>query len=124
MKEFNSVELVEFAKSKELQNKTVFAWWVPYALRKRDIIITKLKVRIRKTIHKFDIEISTTVEQAKKLDKINSNTLWQNTITKKIHNLAIVFLILENDEPLLPGWRIVTEHIIYDCKIDFTRKAR
>ena len=32
-----------------------FIWWVPYTLRKRDIILSAVNKRIRKTTHKYGI---------------------------------------------------------------------
>ena len=57
MKESHPVELAEFAKSQGIATEPAFAWWVPFTLRKRDIIISAIKARIRKTTHKYGIEI-------------------------------------------------------------------
>jgi hypothetical protein len=41
-------EAAEFAKARGIADEPAFAWWVPYMLRKRDIILSKIKARIRK----------------------------------------------------------------------------
>ena len=56
MKESNPVEVAEFAKAKGIDNEPSFAWWIPYTLRKRDIIISKLKARAKIVSHKYGIE--------------------------------------------------------------------
>ena len=60
LKESHPVETAEFAKSRGIDNEPVFAWWVPHTLKKRNAVISAMKVRLRKTTHKYGIEISTT----------------------------------------------------------------
>eukprot|EP00980_Cylindrotheca_fusiformis_P000893 scaffold235_cov88-Cylindrotheca_fusiformis.AAC.1 len=57
MKESHPVETAEFARARGIDKEPAFAWWVPYTLRKRDIILSKIKSRIRKTNRKYGIEI-------------------------------------------------------------------
>lgn len=39
-------------------------------------------------------------------------------------NVGVAFQILENDEATPVGWKPATGHIIFDVKMNFTRKAR
>ena len=41
-----------------------------------------------------------------------------------MHNVGIAFQVLETGKQAPPGWRHVTGHIVWDLKMDFTRKAR
>ena len=66
MKESHPVELAEFAKSRGLASEPAFAWWVPYTLHKRDVIILSIKTRIRRTTHRYGIEILTSHKAAKR----------------------------------------------------------
>ncbi len=43
---------------------------------------------------------------------------------KEMHNVGIAFQVQESDKGAPIGWSKVTGHIIFDVKIDFTRKAR
>jgi hypothetical protein len=43
MKESHPVEVAEFAKARSIADEPNFLWWVPYTLRKRDVIPSKLK---------------------------------------------------------------------------------
>ena len=43
---------------------------------------------------------------------------------KEMHNVGVAFQILEKDEPVPIGWSKATGHMIFDVKMDFTRKAR
>ena len=50
------VETAEYARARGISNEPAFAWWVPYTLRKREIILTAVKNRIRKMTHKYGID--------------------------------------------------------------------
>ena len=76
MKESHPIETAEFAVARDIADEPAFAWWVPYTLRQRDVILSAVRKRIRKTTHKYGIEIPTSIEHAYKLDEQNSNTLW------------------------------------------------
>ena len=41
-----------------------------------------------------------------------------------MQNVGITFQILENDEATPVGWTEASGHIVFDIKMDFTRKAR
>ena len=43
---------------------------------------------------------------------------------KEMQNVAIAFEVMEEDEPLPIGYEPASCHIIFDVKMDFTRKAR
>ncbi len=58
------------------------------------------------------------------LDRWNGNTLWRDSLAKEMGNLMIEFEILEPGQKAPPGWFKATGHIIFDVKMDFTRKAR
>jgi hypothetical protein len=125
IKESNPVELAEFAIAAGLDKEPAFNWWTHKTLKRRDRIIKRLKVqRVRKGRMKFGIEIPGTVEQAKKLDAANGNTLWQDAITKEMKNSRIAFKLLETGEKPPVGHKEITCHLIFDLKLDMTRKAR
>ena len=65
--------------------------------------------------HKYGIEIPTSIEHAKELDKKNGNTLWQDALKKEMSNVSIDFDILDHGVKPPPGWTL-TEHfrIIHD----------
>jgi hypothetical protein len=124
LKESHSVEVAEFAKARGIEDEPAFAWWVPYMLKKRDVIISSVKHRARKTSHKYGIEIPTSVEHAYEIDRKNGNTFWRDAIKKEMYNVGIAFEILPEDRSVPVGWKKVTKHLVFDVKMDFTRKAR
>ena len=64
-KESNHVDVSEFAKNKGIYDEPVFACWFPYTLIKRDVIISSINSRVKKT-HKYGIKIPASVYHAYK----------------------------------------------------------
>ena len=124
MKESHPVDVAEFAKARGIHEEPAFAWWVPYTLRKRDVILASVKSRVRKTTHKYGIELPTSVEHAYRIDAANGDTFWRDAIALEMTNVGIAFELLEEGVSAPPGWHKVTGHLVFDVKMDFTRKAR
>ncbi|KAL7528322.1 hypothetical protein ACHAXR_005938, partial [Thalassiosira sp. AJA248-18] len=124
LKESNPVEVAEYAVARGLEEEPAFAWWVPFTLRKRDRIIASVNSRVRKSTHKYGIEVPTSVKHAIEIDRKNGDTFWQDALNKEMTNVGIAFKILEKEEALPPGYKKSSGHIIFDVKMDFTRKAR
>ena len=124
MKESHPVEVAEFAKARGINEEPAFIWWCPYVLRKRDVILSKVKARIRKTTHKYGVEIPMSLKHAYELDRENGNSLWRDSLGKEMLNIGIAFEILPEGKNAPPSWKKVTGHLVWDVKMDFTRKAR
>jgi hypothetical protein len=124
LKKSHTIETAEFAKARSIADEPAFAWWIPYMLRKRDIILSKINARIRKTTHKYGIEIPTSVEHACVIDRANSNTLWKDALAKEMTEVKVAFEVLEEEMKAPIGWSKVAGHLVWDVKMDFTRKAR
>ena len=120
----NPLEVAEYARANDLEEEPAFRWWVPYTLKKQQHIISAVQQRVRKNTHKYGIKVPKTIEEAYTLDKANGNNLWRNAITKEMQNVSVAFEILEKEEELPPSYKLATCHIIFDVKMDFTRKAR
>ena len=54
----------------------------------------------------------------------NGNTMWRDVLAIKMFNVGVAFEILEEDQPTPAGWKKVSRHLVWDVKMDFTRKAR
>ena len=128
LKESNPVQVAEYVMARNLSEEAAFAWWVHYVLRKRDVIVSAVKSRVARTTHKYGIELprpgKDTIENARKLDLKNGNTLYMTALAKEMGNNAIAFEIKNHGEKAPPGYFKATGHIIWDVKMDFTRKAR
>ena len=124
LKESNPVEVAEYAKARGIKDKPAFAWWVPFTLRKRDAVISAVNLRVRKTTHKYGIEIPTSVEHAKEIDSRNKNRVWQDAIDLEMKNVGVAFKILEQGEHVPPGYTKSSGHLVFDVRMNFQCKAR
>jgi Reverse transcriptase (RNA-dependent DNA polymerase) len=73
--------------------------------------------------YKFGIRIPNTIEEAIALDRENGNTLWEDAIMKEANGVNIAFEVREDGKPPL-GFKHVQLMMIFNIKMDFTRKAR
>eukprot|EP00957_Ditylum_brightwellii_P203528 15335063-Ditylum_brightwellii.AAC.2 len=53
------VMVAEYARAQGITNEPSFIWWVSCTLRKCDIILSAARARLRKTTHKYGINIPT-----------------------------------------------------------------
>ena len=91
IKESYPVQLAEYAHSHRIADEAAFAWWVPHVLRKRNRIIAAVKSKYWTRTHKFGIRIPKSVEEARRLDRENGDTLWWDAICKEMKNVCIFF---------------------------------
>ena len=128
LKESNPIEVAEYAIANKLVHEPAFAWWVPKFIKRRDRNVFKLKTRrlIQRT-HKFGIEVPRTIKRALEIDQETGTDFWYKAIGKEMTNNASAFEILDFIEAggvVPPGYTKITCHMIFDIKMDFTRKAR
>ena len=75
-------------------------------------------------MHKYGVKISRDVEHVHKIDARNGNILWRDALKKEMYNVRVAFEILDEGVHVPHGWKQVTRHLVWDVKMDFTRKAR
>ncbi len=124
LKESHPVQVAEYAVANKLVAEPAFAWWVKDVLRRRERIIKAVKNRYWKRTHKFGVEVPKTVEQALALDKETGTDLWRAAIDKEMKNVTIAFEFLDEESQVPVGYKWIPCHIVFDVKMDFTRKAR
>jgi hypothetical protein len=88
-----------------------------------NIIISAIKSR-KQTSHKYGVVIPRSIDHARELDKKNTNRLWMAVYEKEMSNVSIAFEILEDGEPAPSNYKKSSGYLIWDVKMDFTRKAR
>ena len=92
------MQVGEYVIACGIQDEPVFAWWDPYVMRKRDVIVSAVKAPIHRTAHKYGIEMPALgrdiVQNARDLDRKNGNTLWMDLLAKEMGNLNIAFQCL------------------------------
>ena len=65
----------------------------------------------------------TNIPEANRLDFKNGDTLWADAIDREMHTLLPALDIIDAIKPP-PGYLRASGHLIFDVKMDFTRKAR
>ena len=60
---------------------------MPYTLRKRDVFLSGVKGRIRKTTHTYGVEVPRDVQHAMELDRKNGNSLWRDALGTSVSRL-------------------------------------
>ena len=58
------------------------------------------------------------------LDLKNGNNFWVKSIEKEMINVGIAFEILDEAKSDSVGWSKESGHLIFDVKMDYTRKAQ
>ena len=124
LKEVNPVETADYAIANNIANQPVFSYWVPYVIRKRDVIISSISQRLRKTNTKYGIKIPKSMNEVNTFDIENGNNLWHDATAKETANIMVAFEILEDNKVPPPGWTKSSGHMIWDVKLDFTHKDR
>ena len=134
VKDSNPIELAEYAVANRIQEEPAFKWWVSETLRMRNRIIGKVRSRYWKTSHKYDVRLPHSVQEALQTDKETGTDFWWNAIQKELKKVMVA---LEYDEIITPqqirdglekgkyvGFQEIECHMIFDVKMDLTRKAR
>ena len=132
VKDSNPIELAEYAVANRIQEEPAFKWWVSETLRTRNRIIAKVKGKYWKTSHKYGVRLPHSVQEALAIDKDTETDFWWKAIQKELNKVMMAF---EFDESMTPeqvrqnksayvGFQEITCHMIFDVKMDLTRKAR
>ncbi len=58
------------------------------------------------------------------LDNQNNHTFWRDAVKKDMTNVMIAFEILDTGENLPVGFFKLSVHMVFDIRLDLTRKAR
>ena len=100
IKESYPVQVAEFAIATHISMEPTFTWWILFVLKKRKPILAKVKSKYWLRTHKFGIRIPKSVEEAKKIDEQNGNTLWWDAISMEMKNVHPVFEVFEGMEEM------------------------
>jgi Reverse transcriptase (RNA-dependent DNA polymerase) len=133
IKDSYPVQVAEYAVTNRIAHEPAFNWWVHDVLRKRNRIISKVKSKYWKTTHKFGVRVPKTVEEALQLDDETNTDLWRKALGKEMSKVKVAWKSIDDytpeqvrtgKAPTLIGYQEIKCHVIFDVKMDFTRKAR
>jgi hypothetical protein len=117
------VQVAEHAVANKIAKEPAFAWWVGSVLRRRDRIIKKVSSRYWSRTHKFGVQLPKSWDEALKIDRETGTDFWQKAIEKEMATVKIAFKFDDKDKTPV-GYKKIDCHMIYDVKMDLTRKAR
>ena len=87
LKEYNPLEIAEYAISNKSEKEPAFAWWVPHVIKKRNKTMSAVASRVQINNIKYGMRIPTSITEAYEIDKENGNTLWRDAIKRKMENV-------------------------------------
>jgi hypothetical protein len=114
------IQTAEYILSRNLQDQPAFTWWVKQMLKKKERIIKAVNTQYIKCMHKFGIRLPKTVEEAYQIDR-ETNT--KKAIRKEMENNTVAFEFLPEGERIPVGSKCIPCHMIFDVKLDLTRRA-
>jgi hypothetical protein len=123
MKEAFPIQVAEYSISRGIQDRLAFRWWVPSTLKRRERIVKAMKSRYVKKTHKYGIRLPKTTEEAYQIDHKTNTDYWHQAIMKEMKNNMVAFKFLEDGETIPVGSKWIPFHMIFDVKLDLTRKA-
>ena len=125
LKESYPVQTAEYTVAAKIAMEPAFAWLVPHMLKTRNRIISKVKSKYWLRMHKFGIRIPKSVEEAKRFNQENGDTLWSEAICNETRNVRPAFEVWEKDiGHIPPGYQQIKCHMNLMSKWARTSGAR
>ena len=93
-------------------------------IKKHNKIISAVASRVGIKNMKYCMKIPTSITEAYDIDKENGNILWREAIKREMENVSVAFEVLEDGKRPSAANKQVPLHMIFDIKMDFTRKTR
>ena len=133
IKDSYPVQIAEYVTQNGIGGEPAFNWWVHSVLKKRNRIIAKVKSRYWRTTHKFGIRLPKTVEEALRIDDETGTDFWRKALGREMSKVKVAWRSNDKYTPDdvrhgraldMIGFQEIKCHIIFDVKMDFTRKAR
>jgi hypothetical protein len=116
--------VAEYALANQIAHEPDFDWWLHDALRRKKRLIKLSQTRFLRPQYKYGICVPRNVEEALKFDLENGNKFWELAIAKEMKNVRVAFKFLEPPYKPAPGYKNIPLQMIFDIKMDFTRKTR
>ncbi len=120
------VETANYVVQNNISHLPAFNWWVPHALKKAKIILSKVKSKYWEKTHKYGIRIPKSTKETYRLDMENKDTFWGDAIKEEMQKIKGAVREHTGDVNNLVGYQQITGHIIFDIKFGegFRCKAR
>ena len=102
-------------------------------LKKRERIISKTKSKYWRTTHKYGVRLPKNVDEALTIIRETKTNFWEQALNKEMQKAKVAYEEVEGctpedvrsgQVPELTGFQEIKCHVVFDVKMDFTRKAR
>jgi hypothetical protein len=93
-------------------------------IRRNKRFIKLSQTRFLRPQYKYGICFPRNIKDDIKFDLENGNKFWEEAIVKDMKNIRVAFKFLEPSEKPAPGYKKILLRMIFDIRMDFTRKAR
>ena len=123
-------ECIAYASQNNLQHHPEWQWiddYVASAPLFAKIVHTYRASKLGKATYQYGVQVPKTVKHARALDAANGDTLWDSSMNLEIRQLMEdfkAFTILDDDQPIPPGYKKVPYHFTYAVKVDLRQKSR
>lgn len=112
LKESNPTDIAKYAIANHIVNtEPAFDWWLHEHIKRQNRMIKPTKKHLLEPGYKFGVRLPNTIPEALELDRINRNTLWYDTIIKKMQNVCIDFDIQGRSNKPPSGYKWIPLHI-------------
>jgi hypothetical protein len=117
----------------QIAEEPAFKWWVSNTLHKQNHIISKVKKKYWWMTHTFGCKLPHSVEEAMEIDRQMGTDHWQRALNKEMSKAKVAWNACDDITPNdvrsgkvkdMIGFQEIGCHIVFDIKMDFTRKAR
>jgi Reverse transcriptase (RNA-dependent DNA polymerase) len=124
LKEGYPIETAEYAVANKLLSEPAFNWWADKTLHTRHRILLKVNTRYIRKEDKYGIQIPKSVNEALRIDRETGTAFWSEAIKKEMKVILPAVRLLNHGEKAPVGYQMVPCQMVFDVKVDFSRKAR
>ena len=120
--------LIRYALRNHLLNQQGWEWTKHYIDADTELakMVKAYNVSKESVNIKFGVEVPVNTKAAILLDQKNGDNKWKEAMKTEIDSINAyqTFRVLQDKEPLPPGYKYIPYHCIYDVKFDGRRKCR
>ena len=118
LKKSNPAEIAEHVSARKIYKEVAFSRGIPCVIKKREVIISQVTSRIRKTRYKYEIEVPTSLKHAADIYSRNKRTFWRDTIAKETNSIVVEFDALESGKVSPTGHKRTSGHAMFYANMD------
>ena len=121
--------VAQYAIDRNLINHPDFKWiskhfkWDKKKIRNMRVFASTTSRRDQK--FKFGVQVPNSPKHALTLDQLNGDNGWADSMQTELNQLSDykTFRVLEDDEPMPPGYKRIPYHMVFDVKFDLRKKS-